>query len=781
MFEIEEYSGIHEGFFNKYADAAGPSLDFYVSDSMQDMLDVDIRAEIANVVGGSSDYTSSLDNALEAISAINNNNNNNTSNINHSSNHNLLASSALHASPTAKWMGSCSNFWSTPDYYADVGACVNPISVMPLINSNSSTVSSMLGSPRRSKSSSTATQSRNTGAQSGGGGGSGSSGAVPSSPGHHKSHLTFSPAQMKVTAGSMRREQVMAHIPKQISVPLSSSVIADNGTTVPGTMATNSVLQQQQQQRRSTSSVDSVRKDLSSELRKARCSPIPIVEESTSCSSVTSSNGSGNGNGNGNVTKVKSNSLLTSGNLSTNTIKLARGIGGLTFANSLTYNNLKQQSLVKQSPGGNQTIGSTGQQIVLKREELGKRGLQMGNSNNNSMNVSCSTPKSIASAANSPHHQMQTSYSLGSPSPSCSSSSLASSSPLSNGSNLVNIANNSTSSSSITAGQANSGVKPLQQKIKLPPVGNAFPKPAYSYSCLIALALKNSRAGSLPVSEIYSFLCQHFPYFENAPSGWKNSVRHNLSLNKCFEKIERPVTNGNQRKGCRWAMNPERITKMDEEVQKWSRKDPSAIRGAMVYPEHLESLERGEMKHGSADSDVELDSQSEIEESSDLEEHDFEDTIVDTLQYHPDDDVDEEEELLDEFETEDDVTHNAASNAAIEHELLVQKNGDFDIEVDELYDAIDIEDDKEAVRRSIVNGGTHIIELNPCDLNANDGYQLAAKRARLDINYAIGPAGELEQQYGQKVKVQPVVQVQMQPTSTPTYNRRKMPLVNRII
>ena len=77
---------------------------------------------------------------------------------------------------------------------------------------------------------------------------------------------------------------------------------------------------------------------------------------------------------------------------------------------------------------------------------------------------------------------------------------------------------------------------------------------------------------------------EHFPYFKNAPSGWKNSVRHNLSLNKCFEKIEKPASNGSQRKGCLWAMNPNKIQKMNEEVQKWSRKDPQAIKKGMAMP-----------------------------------------------------------------------------------------------------------------------------------------------------------------------------------------------------
>uniref|UniRef100_A0A3Q3IIY3 Fork-head domain-containing protein n=1 Tax=Monopterus albus TaxID=43700 RepID=A0A3Q3IIY3_MONAL len=116
-----------------------------------------------------------------------------------------------------------------------------------------------------------------------------------------------------------------------------------------------------------------------------------------------------------------------------------------------------------------------------------------------------------------------------------------------------------------------------------------FPKPIYSYSILIFMALKNSKTGSLPVSEIYSFMTEHFPYFKTAPDGWKNSVRHNLSLNKCFEKVENK--NGNSsRKGCLWALNPAKVEKMQEELHKWRRKDPITVRRSMARPEDLDRL-----------------------------------------------------------------------------------------------------------------------------------------------------------------------------------------------
>ncbi|XP_059141510.1 forkhead box protein N4-like isoform X2 [Physella acuta] len=121
-----------------------------------------------------------------------------------------------------------------------------------------------------------------------------------------------------------------------------------------------------------------------------------------------------------------------------------------------------------------------------------------------------------------------------------------------------------------------------------------YPKPVFSYSCLIALALKNSKNGSLPVSEIYNFMCENFPYFKTAPDGWKNSVRHNLSLNKCFAKVDNPKLSQGAKKGCLWALNPAKISKMEDEISKWGKKDPAGLLSSMAYPENLEAIEKGQ-------------------------------------------------------------------------------------------------------------------------------------------------------------------------------------------
>lgn len=77
-------------------------------------------------------------------------------------------------------------------------------------------------------------------------------------------------------------------------------------------------------------------------------------------------------------------------------------------------------------------------------------------------------------------------------------------------------------------------------------------KPPYSFSCLIFMAIEDSPVKALPVKEVYAWILDRFPYFRNAPTGWKNSVRHNLSLNKCFRKVEKAPNLG---KGSLWMVD----------------------------------------------------------------------------------------------------------------------------------------------------------------------------------------------------------------------------------
>ncbi|CAG5135737.1 unnamed protein product [Candidula unifasciata] len=80
-------------------------------------------------------------------------------------------------------------------------------------------------------------------------------------------------------------------------------------------------------------------------------------------------------------------------------------------------------------------------------------------------------------------------------------------------------------------------------------------KPPYSFSCLIFMAVEASPEKRLPVKDIYNWILTQFPYFQNAPTGWKNSVRHNLSLNKCFKKVEKDKGQSIG-KGSLWCIDP---------------------------------------------------------------------------------------------------------------------------------------------------------------------------------------------------------------------------------
>lgn len=79
-------------------------------------------------------------------------------------------------------------------------------------------------------------------------------------------------------------------------------------------------------------------------------------------------------------------------------------------------------------------------------------------------------------------------------------------------------------------------------------------KPPYSYIALIVMAIQSSTTKKLTLSEIYHFLQSRFEFFRGSYQGWKNSVRHNLSLNECFIKLPKGL--GRPGKGHYWTIDP---------------------------------------------------------------------------------------------------------------------------------------------------------------------------------------------------------------------------------
>lgn len=64
-------------------------------------------------------------------------------------------------------------------------------------------------------------------------------------------------------------------------------------------------------------------------------------------------------------------------------------------------------------------------------------------------------------------------------------------------------------------------------------------KPPQSYIALIAAAILGSLEKRLILADIYHHVLDNHPYYRSSTCAWRNSIRHNLSVNECFVKSGR--------------------------------------------------------------------------------------------------------------------------------------------------------------------------------------------------------------------------------------------------
>ncbi|PVU87890.1 hypothetical protein BB561_006135 [Smittium simulii] len=75
----------------------------------------------------------------------------------------------------------------------------------------------------------------------------------------------------------------------------------------------------------------------------------------------------------------------------------------------------------------------------------------------------------------------------------------------------------------------------------------------HSYATIITYAILHHPNRKMSLSEIYSWVSENYPHVKNSGIGWKNSIRHNLSLNRIFTKMNK--TEKKTGKGSYWSVD----------------------------------------------------------------------------------------------------------------------------------------------------------------------------------------------------------------------------------
>ncbi|KAM3620431.1 uncharacterized protein V6R79_023395 [Siganus canaliculatus] len=118
-------------------------------------------------------------------------------------------------------------------------------------------------------------------------------------------------------------------------------------------------------------------------------------------------------------------------------------------------------------------------------------------------------------------------------------------------------------------------------------------KPNQSYIALISKAILASEQKKLLLCDIYQWIMDHYPYFKSKDKNWRNSVRHNLSLNDCFIKAGRS-DNG---KGHFWAIHPSNYQDFSKGDYHCRRARRRHKRIALIGPRSLQMISLFSLKN----------------------------------------------------------------------------------------------------------------------------------------------------------------------------------------
>ncbi|WWC68838.1 uncharacterized protein I206_102773 [Kwoniella pini CBS 10737] len=106
-------------------------------------------------------------------------------------------------------------------------------------------------------------------------------------------------------------------------------------------------------------------------------------------------------------------------------------------------------------------------------------------------------------------------------------------------------------------------------------------KPTQTFATIIHRSLQFLPRGRGTLGEVCNWVAGEWEWFRlNVDSGWQNSIRHNLSLNKAFLKVPRIPEDDPESKGSVWIIDPEEGPLFEEKQKRDAQKSASKDKNA---------------------------------------------------------------------------------------------------------------------------------------------------------------------------------------------------------